>query len=638
MKKNSLNIASHKTFFIVWIVSIIFFTWVLQWNLFQNINNIFFDPLTTGTERKDVVIVGIDEKSLARYGAFPWDRDIYANLLTSLDGYNPRVIGFDILFAESRAGDEVLKNILRTMKTDVVFATKVEEDAYISSLYGGISPRVHEGVVNVFPDNDAKVRSVQNYFLYNKECLPSFSKKILSVATKMSEYVPGKCDTKQKLFRYQENIQKISFVDVVDKDIPLEMLRDKIILVGFATTDLEQDSFFGLLGSKINGVEIHASAIAHNLNNVRLVSVPNYVTLLANIIFAFLIAFLPFFIKRFSTQIIILVLVAAATFFGAIIGYEYGYKTYVPWAVGLPLFSYGLSLLYSYVTNVRKNEYLKKVFGTYVHPSLLEELISDPAKLKLGGEKRYMTVLFSDIRGFTTFSEKLSPEGLVDLLNDYLNTMSPLVLERRGTIDKYIGDAIMAFWNAPVATENHELLAVETALAMQEALVAFNKEKADANGMKLGIGIGINSGEMVVGNMGSDARFNYTIMGDAVNTGSRFEGLTKKYGVVTIVGESTRNAITDEKILFRKLDVMTVKGKSEPTTIYEPLRASDSMREFVKNYESGFDAYIKGDFETAKKYLETLAAHGDEPSKMLLERMKTIDLASWKGVWKWDEK
>ncbi len=637
MKKN-LNITTHKTFFIVWVVSIVFFTWVLQWNLFQNINNIFFDPLTTGTERKDVVIIGIDEKSLARYGAFPWDRDIYANLLTSLDSYNPRVIGFDILFAESRAGDEVFKNTLRTMKTDVVFATKVEEDTYISSLYGDISPRVHEGVVNVFPDNDAKVRSVQNYFLYNKECLPSFSKKILSVATKMSEYMPGSCDTEQKLFRYQENIPKVSFVDVVDTDVPLETLKDKVILIGFATTDLEQDSFFGLLGSKINGVEIHASAIAHSLNNVRLISVPSHVTLLVNIIFAFLIAFLPFFVKRFSTQIIILVLVASATFFGAIIGYEYGYKTYVPWAVGLPLFSYGLSLLYSYVSNIRKNEYLKKVFGTYVHPSLLEELISDPTKLKLGGEKRYMTVLFSDIRGFTTFSEKLSPEGLVDLLNDYLNTMSPLVLERRGTIDKYIGDAIMAFWNAPVVTENHELLAVETALAMQEALVAFNKEKADANGMKLGIGIGINSGEMVVGNMGSDARFNYTIMGDAVNTGSRFEGLTKKYGVVTMVGESTRNAITDDKILFRKLDVMTVKGKSEPTTIYEPLRASDSMREFVKNYETGFDAYVKGNFETAKKYLETLAAHGDEPSKMLVERMKTIDLASWKGVWKWDEK
>ncbi|MFZ2152390.1 MAG: adenylate/guanylate cyclase domain-containing protein [Minisyncoccia bacterium] len=638
MKKITLPKTVHKSFFLVWFVCIVVFAWVLQWNVFQNINNLFFDPLTTGDVRKDVVIVGIDEVSLARYGAFPWDRDIYANLLASLETYSPRVVGFDILFAESRKGDDVLTNVLRALKTDVVFGSKLEGEMYISPVYMGVSPRVHAGVVNVFPDNDAKVRSIQNYFSYGKECLPSFSKKILTVATKSSEYVPGKCDTEQHLFRYQENINTISFVDVVDKSVPKETLQDKVILIGFATTDLEQDSFFGLFGRKINGVEIHASAIAHMLNNAKLEKVPPYVTLFANILFAFLLALLPFFVKRFTTQIGILVLVAILAFLGAVAGYEFGYKTYIPWAVGLPLFSYGLSLVYSYVSNIRRNEYLKKLFGTYVHPSLLEELISDPKKLKLGGEKRHMTVLFSDVRGFTTFSEKLSPEGLVDLLNDYLNTMSPVILERRGTIDKYIGDAIMAFWNAPVATENHELLAVESALVMQEKLVEFNNAQMNADGMKLGIGIGVNSGDMVVGNMGSDERFNYTVMGDAVNTGSRFEGLTKKYGIVTIVGESTRNAITDEKILFRKLDVMTVKGKSAPTTIYEPLRTSDSMKVFIKTYEQGFEAYLNGDFNTAKNYLASLAEHGDEPSKMLLERMKTIDLSTWKGVWKWDEK
>lgn len=638
MKKFSFPKSVHKTFFLVWLVSIIVLAWVLNWSVFQNINNIFFDPLTTATERKDVVIVGIDDQSLARYGAFPWDRDIYANLLTSLDTYNPRVVGFDILFAESRKGDEVLQNTLRTIKTDIVFASKLESQTFIPSIYTGTSPQVHEGVVNVFPDADAKVRSIQNYFAYGKECLPSFSKKILTVSTKSSEYVPGKCDTEPKLFRYQENIEKISFVDVVDKSVPLDAIKDKIVLVGFATTDLEQDSFFGLFGSKINGVEIHASAVAHALNGTYLEKVPGYLTLIINILFAFFLIFLPFIVKRFATQIGILVLVGIITFLGAIIGYEFGYKTYVPWAIGLPLFSYGLSLVYSYVSNLRKNEYLKKLFGTYVHPSLLEELIRDPKKLKLGGEKRHMTVLFSDVRGFTTFSEKLSPERLVDLLNDYLNTMSPVILERRGTIDKYIGDAIMAFWNAPVATENHELLAVEAALVMQEKLIEFNKAQMNADGMKLGIGIGVNSGDMVVGNMGSDQRFNYTVMGDAVNTGSRFEGLTKKYGVVTIVGESTKNAINDEKILFRKLDVMTVKGKTEPTTIYEPLRASDSMKEFVQKYEQGFAAYVQGDFETAKIHLDSLAQHGDGPSQMLLERMKGIDVSTWKGVWKWDEK
>lgn len=627
-----------KTFILVWISSILLLVWILQWNLFQNINNIFFDPLTTGTQRKDIVIVGIDEKSLERYGAFPWNRDTYASLLLSIDTYKPRAVSFDILFVEPRVGDDSFKQALREITTDVIFATKIEQGTYIPSLYAGISPQVYEGVVNVFPDADAKVRSIQNFFEYNSGCLPSFSKKIIDVVTKEKEYIPGVCDISPKLFRYQEKIEKISFVDVVDKNLLPDALRDKIVLVGFATTDLEQDSFFGLFGNKINGVEIHASAIAHILNNEPIQRVSLLLTLFVNVVFAFILALLPFIVTRFSTQVGILIMVALATFFGAIIGYEFGYKTYVPWAVGLPLFSYGLSLVYSYISNIRKNEYLKKVFGTYVHPSLLDELIADPKKLKLGGEKRHMTVLFSDVRGFTTFSEKLSPEGLVDLLNGYLNVMSPIILDHRGTIDKYIGDAIMAFWNAPVQTENHELLAVEAALVMQEKLAEFNASLNRADGLKLGIGIGVNSGDMVVGNMGSNQRFNYTVMGDAVNTGSRFEGLTKKYGIITIVGESTRKAITDKKILFRRIDVMTVKGKSDPTTIYEPLRAGDSMREFVQKYELGFDAYIKADFVTAKKYLEPLASHGDEPSKIIIERMETIDTDTWRGVWKWDEK
>lgn len=613
--------------------------WVLQWNIFQNVNNLFFDPLTTGTPRGDVVIIGIDEKSLARYGAFPWERDIYAMFLKSLDTYNPRVVGFDIVFAESRNGDAALRQTLATLNTDTVFASKIEQEEYIPSLFfEDLVPTLHEGVVNVFPDQDAKVRSIQKYFSIGNTCIPSFSQKITELALRQSGARGDTCDTAPFLFRYQKNIEKLSFVDVVDGSVPKEALKDKVVFIGFATTDLEQDSFFGLFGSKINGVEIHASAVAHRLNNESLVVVPPYLTLVVNLIFAALLALLPFVVKRFSKQIIILFCIGAFTLLGAILGYEFGYKTYVPWAVGIPLFSYGISLLYSYISNVRKNEYLKKLFGTYVHPSLLEELIRDPKKLALGGEKRRMTVLFSDVRGFTSFSEKLSPEALVDLLNDYLNTMSPLILERKGTIDKYIGDAIMAFWNAPLLTPNHETLAVETALIMQDKLEEFNKKLNRADGLKLGIGIGVNTGDMVVGNMGSDARFNYTVMGDAVNTGSRFEGLTKKYGVITMVGESTKDAVTDATILFRKLDIMTVKGKSDPTTIYEPLRASDSMKIFVENYEKGFDAYVRGDFAEATKHLTPLANNGDHPSQMILDRMKTIDQSTWKGVWKWDEK
>ncbi len=619
----------------MWLILMCVSAWVLNWNVVQDVNNLFFDRLSTGAQRNDIVIIGIDDASLKKIGAWPWNRNVHANLITKLGEYNPRGVAFDVLFLEPREGDIVMQQVLDNATYPIVLGSKFETSGYIHSVYALHNSRVTDGVVNVTPDSDSKVRSVQPFFTEKEKCIPSLAYALIPKTSS----VYRECSAIQQVsLRYQEKIPRVSYVDVLNGTVALEQLKDKFILIGYATTDLEVDSFSGLLGTKINGVEIHAHALATALNNTKIFTFSKVAVLLINLLIALLLALLPSVFKRASLQLALLASVCFVVIFGAVFAYEYGYKTYIPWAIGLPIISYTFALLYSYIVGAQRNEYLKKVFGTYVHPSLLEELIADPKKLKLGGEKRHMTVLFSDVRGFTTFSEKLSPEGLVDLLNGYLNVMSPIILERRGTIDKYIGDAIMAFWNAPVQTLNHELLAVEAALEMQEKLAVFNTSLNRADGLKLGIGIGVNSGDMVVGNMGSDQRFNYTVMGDAVNTGSRFEGLTKKYGIITIVGESTRKAITDTKILFRKLDIMTVKGKSDPTTIYEPLRASDSMKEFVEKYELGFDAYVKADFTTAKKYLEPLATHGDEPSKMIVERMKTIDVDSWKGVWKWDEK
>lgn len=622
-------------FLLLWCAVMLVSAWMLQWKVMQDANNLVFDPLSTGVERSDIVIVGIDDSSLQKIGAWPWNRDVHARLVQALGQYAPRAVGFDVLFAEARAGDIEMQEALDRAPYRVVLASKIEPLGYVKSVYALHNKNVIEGVVNVNPDSDAKVRVTQKYFLNKSACVPSFAEALIAAQVQNNQTA---CDTKENVLRYQENIPRVSYIDVLDGRVPLDVLKDKIVLVGFATTDLETDSFFGLLGTKINGVEIHAHAIATTLNNSQVIEISRTRVLLVNLLLALLLALIPFILRRVWLQLGIFVGVITLTFLAAIFAYEFGYKTYIPWAIGLPTISYAVALLYSYIMNVRKGEYLKKLFGTYVHPSLLDQLIANPKTLKLGGEKRHMTVLFSDVRGFTTFSEKLSPEALVDLLNDYLNVMSPVILDKRGTIDKYIGDAIMAFWNAPVLTKNHELLAVESALIMQEKLIEFNRSLNRADGMQLGIGIGVNSGEMVVGNMGSDARFNYTVMGDAVNTGSRFEGLTKKYGVITIVGEMTRNAITDDNILFRKLDVMTVKGKTEPTTIYEPLRASDSMKMFVEKYSQGFSAYEKGDFVTAKQILEPLVMTGDAPSIMLIERMRTIDLATWTGAWKWDEK
>ncbi len=620
------------TFLALWIPIMFLSAWLLHWAVIRDVNNLFFDRLSTGAQRNDIVIIGIDDASLQKIGAWPWERSVHAKLLTELEKYNPRAVAFDVLFVDPRARDEEMVQALERASFPVVLASKFEESGYIQPLYTILNKNVRTGAVNVGPDVDSKVRSYQKYFNADGECVPSLSQALIQ-----SEILV-ECDTSMHTLRYQPQVKKVSYSDVLEGVVPASALRDSFVLIGYATADLEVDSFAGLFGSKINGVEIHASALATTLNDVPSVVFSTYLVLFTNIILALFFAVLPFIFRRASVQLIILGIVSISVVFVAVLAYEYGYKTYMPWAIGLPIISYMFSLLYSYIVGAQRNEYLKKVFGTYVHPSLLEELIANPKKLKLGGEKRRMTVLFSDVRGFTSFSEKMSPEELVDLLNDYLNTMSPLILEKRGTIDKYIGDAIMAFWNAPVLTPNHELVAVETALQMQEALVHFNQKLQRADGLTLGIGIGINTGDMVVGNMGSDARFNYTVMGDAVNTGSRFEGLTKKYGVVTIVGESTKNAVSTHDILFRTLDIMTVKGKSDPTTIYEPLRASESMRAFVAKYEEGFRAYVRGDFQLALQLLGPLASQGDGPAQVLLDRMKTIDVNTWKGVWKWDEK
>jgi adenylate cyclase len=244
-------------------------------------------------------------------------------------------------------------------------------------------------------------------------------------------------------------------------------------------------------------------------------------------------------------------------------------------------------------------------------------------------------VLFSDLRGFTTLSESLLPEELTRILNGYFSAMTPAVLEEHGTIDKFIGDAIMAFWNAPLSVKDHSTRAVHAALKMQIALDEFNK----VHNTTLKMGVGLHRGDVIVGNVGSQDRINYTILGDTVNLGSRVEGLTKKYGVVCIATEAVKNVVHDKTILFRKLDVITVKGKAEHTLLYEAMYRTKEKEKMCKQYEEGFELYFKGDFVKAKKIFEELAKEGDGPSEMLLERIDIVEHhENWDGVWHFDEK
>jgi adenylate cyclase len=300
----------------------------------------------------------------------------------------------------------------------------------------------------------------------------------------------------------------------------------------------------------------------------------------------------------------------------------------------LPLaFTYVCGECYRNLVVERKGRQLKKAFSTYLSADLVSEIAKNPNLLKLGGETRVISILFSDIRGFTTLSEKLTPEELVALLNQYLSPMTRIVMEERGTLDKFIGDAIMAFFNAPLEVPDHPGRSCRCALRMIEELAALNAKLTLRNVPEIKIGIGIHTGEAVVGNMGADIRFDYTAIGDSVNLSSRLEGLTKFYGVPVIVSDATRKQVGSE-FHFRELDLVRVKGKHEPVAVYELIT---KQSDHVDSFAEGMRLYRERDFASALKIFESLSKNNDTASGLYVERCKAFltdpPAADWDGVY-----
>lgn len=597
--------------------------------------NLFTDPIQSDTPRKEVVIVGVDDVSLQTIGAWPWDRKIFADLVSVLDAAHPRVIGFDVLFLEPRAGDDAFIAQLQKTKTPVVLASKLEGAAYYTSFLGAQVAKVTAGVANVDPDQDGKVRAIPLQRSNNDVCLSSLAQALYTAYIGLPKNT-NVCDVVPRHFRYQGSpLTHYSLVDVLQNKIPADAFKDKIVLIGSVTLDLE-DHFVGITGAKVPGVDVHGQIVTTILNNSFDTPLSRAATFFTLLLLAVLAGLIGTFARTMRVQGILLAALLVTVELSAFFAFDNHIIAPFFAILFVPLFSYGYTVLYRYIHERKQGAYVRQLFGKYVHPSLLEELMLDPRKVKLGGERRHMSILFSDVRGFTTISEGLSPEGLVDLLNNYLNAMSPIILERRGTIDKYIGDAIMAFWNAPVVTKDHEIKAVESALAMEKKLKEFNVE----HNTNLGIGIGINSGDVVVGNMGSEERLNYTVMGDAVNLASRLEGMTKKYGVITLVSQGIKEKGIVEGLFYRKLDDAKVKGKNEAVEFYEPMYDTKENRDKAALYDRAYAVYQEGKFTEARNILASAVAT-DGAAKALFERCEYLALnppTDWHGVWKWDEK
>ena len=301
-------------------------------------------------------------------------------------------------------------------------------------------------------------------------------------------------------------------------------------------------------------------------------------------------------------------------------------------------FSFLESIFYSYATEGKQRRFIKTAFTQYLSPSVINQLLQNPERLKLGGEKRRISIFFSDIQNFTSISEPLKPEQLTDLLNKYLSEMSDIILKNEGTIDKYEGDSIIAFWNAPLNTKNHERKAIETAIECQKRLTKLNSEFIKIVGRPLTTRIGINTGEAVVGNMGSSKRFDYTMFGDSVNLTSRLESLNKEFGTLTLCTKETAlNAKKQGTTLeFRKIACAKVVGKDKNVIVYSPMTKEEysKQKEQIAIFDKGLELFMQGNFKEAKNYF--LKNTKDMPSIKYAQRCDYLienPPSQWKGEW-----
>lgn len=418
-----------------------------------------------------------------------------------------------------------------------------------------------------------------------------------------------------------------SISDIVAGRLDPELFRDRIVLVGATATgiyDLRVTPF----STVYPGIEIHATVI-DNILHEDFLKRPDW-TFIADLLAVLLLGLLmvPVLSRMKALYgFIFSVLLAAAWI---IVNY-YLFARYNLWinmvypVVTILLIYVGVTL-YRYISEEREKKKIRGAFQYYLTGSVIEEMLKNPDKLKLGGDKKDLTVLFSDIRGFTSISEMLPPEELVHLLNEYLTAMTGKVFHHEGLLDKYMGDAIMAVYGAPLEQPDHALRACLTALDMMDEMKVLQAKWTVEGKPSMDIGIGINTGDMVVGNMGSDMRFDYTVMGDSVNLGARLEGINKEYGTNIVISEFTHERIQDE-LLCRELDAVQVKGKKLPVRIYEllgPIGVGDYA--FLPVFEEGLALYRQCRWD------EAIASFGrvldmkpdDYPSRMYITRCETL--------------
>ena len=519
----------------------------------------------------------------------------------------------------------------------------------------------NSGYFNMLPDRDGAYRWTPLVMAFDNNYYSSLAVSLLQAyldfpplslhlepygakAIAIGDYIVPTDESGQLLINYlgpPRTFPHYSIADIVSGRIPPETFRNKIVLVGATATgifDLRVTPF----SATYPGVEIHATVIDNILHRNFLThsSLTLFFDICSIIIFGLLMGFLTPRLRPVTGMIVFvsLIVVFVAINFFVFFQFNVWMNLIYPFLTICTIYL-GITI-YHYFTEEREKKKIRGAFQYYLTASVINEMLKDPEKLKLGGDKKDLSVLFSDIRGFTTMSEKMTPEALVSLLNEYLTSMTNQVFVQEGLLDKYMGDAIMAVFGAPLDQPDHASRACLTALAMMRELrVLQEKWKREGNPV-FDIGIGINSGDMVVGNMGSQMRFDYTVMGDMVNLGSRLEGTNKEYGTNIIISEFTYEVVKDS-MCCRELDGVRVKGKVKPVKIFELLgerKDETRFKPLIDSFSKALTLYRESKWDEAITAFQHVLQirPGDYPSTMYIERCKNLKehppAQPWDGV------
>lgn len=624
------------------------------------VNDLMYFVRGEGEFCRDVVIVAIDEPSFAVIKQqWPWGRDLHAELVESLYQSGARAVGLNLLFSEPSdpVQDEIFRDVLKRYPQTVLASAfdTVERSAFKQQALVGPHPCVttattHTGFINLPIHEDGVIR--RTFLRAGRE--NSFALEICKRVTRENQNSLMNVDAIWLNYAGPPGtFEAVSYYQAMQPShLPPAFFENRIVLVGFMTlnSDLSvnrPDHFpvpwSGWGKGYMSGIELHANAVSNIITGNNLTLVPTFLSLTAGLAVTLCLAV---FLTTNRHRLLL------PTWLAAII---------IAPVTGLVLFSFCHSFLkladilipmtavcitcfsIRFYEVAKQRLFVRKAFSTYVSEQVVKELMKNPNALTLGGEDRNITAFFSDIQGFTSLSEKMSPRELVAFLNEYLSEMSDIILANEGTVDKFEGDAIIAFFGAPQTQADHADRAVESTLKMYGRLGELNNRWREKRRPEVKMRTGLCSGPAVVGNMGTDKRMDYTMMGDTVNVAARLEGANKIYGTYSMISETTFRELKGD-VITRELDRIKVIGRRDPVTIYQLVGFFDDrsgkMSKVLRLYASGLAYYRAEEFTLAEEcfHKALLADPMDGPSKIMLARCrdyrKTAPPEGWDAVFR----